>query len=186
MKALIEFTFLLARWLTKPLIHWMKYRVAPDAAIGTLALDPTKPVVGNDPLELSPRRSFAAWSEIVRGTALPWSGAEIALARGFGASLAAIVVQVSAVRMLIAQHQMDLTRATVAHSREPVIVVSGDQRVLFANDAFFALARRTFTPVSATAAAGPGSTGAEVARLMARPARARRALARVHRGARCP
>ena len=38
----------------------------------TWAGDPSKPVVGNDPLELSPRRSFAAWSEIVRGTALPW------------------------------------------------------------------------------------------------------------------
>ena len=39
----------------------------------TWAGDPTKPMVGNDPLELSPRRSFAAWSEIVRGTALPWT-----------------------------------------------------------------------------------------------------------------
>ena len=39
----------------------------------TWAGDPTKPMVDNDPLELSPRRSFAAWSEIVRGTALPWS-----------------------------------------------------------------------------------------------------------------
>jgi chemotaxis family two-component system sensor kinase Cph1 len=34
----------------------------------TWAGDPSKPVVGNDPLQLSPRRSFAAWSEIVRGT----------------------------------------------------------------------------------------------------------------------
>lgn len=104
----------------------------------TWAGDPTKPVVGNDPLELSPRRSFAAWSEIVRGTALPWSSAEVALARAFGVALADIIVQISAVRLLIAQHQLELTRATVANSREPVVVVSGDRRVLFANDAFLA------------------------------------------------
>jgi chemotaxis family two-component system sensor kinase Cph1 len=37
----------------------------------TWAGDPAKPMVDNDPLHLSPRRSFAAWSELVRGTALP-------------------------------------------------------------------------------------------------------------------
>jgi chemotaxis family two-component system sensor kinase Cph1 len=46
----------------------------------TWAGDPTKPMVDNDPLQLSPRRSFAAWSEIVRGTALPWTSAELAMA----------------------------------------------------------------------------------------------------------
>jgi chemotaxis family two-component system sensor kinase Cph1 len=39
----------------------------------TWAGDPYKPIIGNDPLQLSPRRSFEAWSEIVRGTALPWT-----------------------------------------------------------------------------------------------------------------
>ena len=72
----------------------------------TWAGDPTKPMVGNDPLELSPRRSFAAWSEIVRGTALPWSRSELALARAFGAALVDIIVQVHAVRLLIAEHQL--------------------------------------------------------------------------------
>jgi chemotaxis family two-component system sensor kinase Cph1 len=43
----------------------------------TWAGDPYKPVIGNDPLQLSPRRSFEAWSEIVRGTALPWSNASM-------------------------------------------------------------------------------------------------------------
>jgi light-regulated signal transduction histidine kinase (bacteriophytochrome) len=138
----------------------------------TWAGDPTKPVVGNDPLELSPRRSFAAWSEIVRGTALPWSSAEIALARAFGASLADIVVQVSAVRLLIAQHQLELTRATVANSREPVVIINADQRVLFANDAFFALARLDrdpALPLEALAAAftEPGHVHGVIASLCA-------------------
>jgi hypothetical protein len=54
----------------------------------TWAGDPAKPMVDNDPLTLSPRRSFEAWSEIVRGTAAPWSRADLALARAIG-SLAA-------------------------------------------------------------------------------------------------
>ena len=108
----------------------------------TWAGDPSKPVVGNDPMELSPRRSFAAWSEIVRGSALPWSSGEIALARAFGGSLVDIILQVNAVRLLIAEHQLVQTRATVANSREPVIIIDAALNVLFANDAFFALARR--------------------------------------------
>ncbi|MFO1191239.1 MAG: GAF domain-containing protein [Rhodoferax sp.] len=108
----------------------------------TWAGDPTKPVVGNDPMQLSPRRSFAAWSEIVRGTALPWTGGEIALARAFGTSLVDIILQVNAVRLLIAEHQLGQTRAAVAHSREPVIIVDAGLHILFANDAFYLLAQR--------------------------------------------
>lgn len=108
----------------------------------TWAGDPTKPIVGNDPRELSPRRSFAAWSEIVRGTALPWTSGEIALARAFGGSLVDIILQVNAVRLLIAEHQLGQTRAAVANSREPVIIVDAGLRILFANDAFYLLARR--------------------------------------------
>lgn len=109
----------------------------------TWAGDPTKAVVGNDPMELSPRRSFAAWSEIVRGTALAWTSTEIALARAFGNSLVDIIVQVHAVRLLIAEHQLAQTRATVASSQEPVVIADAGQRVLFGNDAFYALVRRT-------------------------------------------
>ena len=108
----------------------------------TWAGDPTKPVIGNDPLELSPRRSFAAWSEIVRGSALPWSSGETALARAFGCSLVDIILQVNAVRLLIAEHQLGQTRSAVANSREPVIIVDDRLHVLFANDAFYQLARR--------------------------------------------
>lgn len=108
----------------------------------TWAGDPTKPMVGNDPLELSPRRSFAAWSEIVRGTALPWSAAELALARAIGHALVDIVVQVHAVRLLIAEHQLAHTRATMQGSHEPVLVCDGDGRPVFANPAFERLVGR--------------------------------------------
>ena len=48
----------------------------------TWAGDPAKPMSTDDPLELSPRRSFAAWSELVRGTALPWTTSEVLMAPG--------------------------------------------------------------------------------------------------------
>jgi light-regulated signal transduction histidine kinase (bacteriophytochrome) len=105
----------------------------------TWAGDPTKPVIGDDPLDLSPRRSFAAWSEIVRGTAVPWSAAEVALARAVGLKLSDIVLQVHAVRLLIAEHQLAQTRATLRDSREPVIVADAAGRVLVVSDALRAL-----------------------------------------------
>ncbi len=108
----------------------------------TWAGDPSKPIVGNDPLELSPRRSFAAWSEMVRGTALPWTSSDIALGRAFGGSLIDIILQVNAVRLLIAEHQVKQTRGTVANSKEPVIIADAQRRVIFANDAFFQLVQR--------------------------------------------
>lgn len=105
----------------------------------TWAGDPRKPMVDDDPLELSPRRSFAAWSEIVRGTALPWTAAEIALARAIGAALVDIIVQVRAVRLLIAEHQLAGLRDQVQDAPEPVLLADAQGRPLFANAAFSAL-----------------------------------------------
>ena len=129
--------------------------------------DPTKAVVGNDPMELSPRRSFAAWSEIVRSTAVPWSNGEITLARAFGASLSDIVVQINAVRLLIAEHQLAHIRSAVATSRQPVVIVDAHQQALFGNEAFFTLLRR---PPAEGAALGA------VAELFTEPDRAHRML----------
>lgn len=108
----------------------------------TWAGNPHKPMVGDNPLELTPRRSFEAWSEIVRGTAMPWSSTEMALARAVGVSLVDIIVQVQAVRMLIAEHQLEQVRAAVAGAREAVLVADIDGRVIFANEAYAALGTR--------------------------------------------
>ena len=106
----------------------------------TWAGDPTKPVlVTNDPMQLSPRRSFAAWSEIVRGTSIPWSSADLAMARAIGGSLADIIVQVHAVRLLIGEHQMVRVRAAIDSSTEPVLISDAAGRVLFCNEAFTGL-----------------------------------------------
>jgi light-regulated signal transduction histidine kinase (bacteriophytochrome) len=114
----------------------------------TWAGDPYKPFAGDSPLDLSPRRSFAAWSEIVRDTALPWTGVEVALARAVGVALVDIIVQVDAVRLLIAEHQISNMRTAVKCSRAPVAVADAQGRVLYASDAFEQLFKPSEKPIS--------------------------------------
>ena len=139
----------------------------------TWAGDPT------NPMELSPRSSFAAWSEIVRGTAQPWSNGKLALARGFGASLIDIIVQINAVRLLIAEHQLAGIRATVGASNEPVAIADALGRTLFVNDAFAALVKRPRGGTSgASAASGSGDASInDLAALFTEPAAVAKVLA---------
>ena len=116
-------------WLRKEQLHSV-----------TWAGDPSKPMIGDNPLELSPRRSFAIWSEIVRGTAAPWTTTDLALGRAVGLALVDIIVQVHAVRLLIAEHQLAQLRGTVHSSAEPVLIADAEGRPLFCNPAFGALA----------------------------------------------
>jgi light-regulated signal transduction histidine kinase (bacteriophytochrome) len=101
----------------------------------TWAGNPAKPTVDDDPLTLSPRRSFAAWTEVVRGTARPWTPGERSIAHAFGAALADVIVQVNAVQLLIVEHQRAQLRDAVAAAAVPVLVVDARCRLLFANDA---------------------------------------------------
>jgi light-regulated signal transduction histidine kinase (bacteriophytochrome) len=133
----------------------------------TWAGNPAKPMVDNDPLQLSPRRSFAAWSEIVRGTAVPWSAAERVMASAVGTALVDIIVQVHAVRLLIAEHQLSQIRGTVGASREPVLVADPQGRLSFANEAFAALLGEG-TPAPAA--------GCDVTSFFDQPTAARRVL----------
>jgi transcriptional regulator of aromatic amino acid metabolism len=73
---------------------------------------------------------------------LPWSTTEVALARAIGSALVDIILQVQAVRLLIAEHQLVQIRAMVTGAREPVAVTDADGRVLFANTAIGRLAGR--------------------------------------------
>lgn len=114
----------------------------------TWAGDPTKPVIGNDPNDLSPRRSFAAWSEQVRGTALPWTSGDLALANAIGASLIDIIVQVHGVQMLIAEKHLSGVRHAIDSSTEPVIVFNSVQKTLYCNRAFETLTTHTAREVS--------------------------------------
>jgi light-regulated signal transduction histidine kinase (bacteriophytochrome) len=61
--------------------------------------DPLKPfVIGDNPLDLSPRRSFAQWHQLVEGTSEPWTPADLAAARLIGQAVSDIVLQFRAVR----------------------------------------------------------------------------------------
>ncbi|KPF51362.1 hypothetical protein D621_12305 [beta proteobacterium AAP51] len=93
----------------------------------------------DDPLQLSPRRSFATWSEIVRGTARQWTLAERTMARAIGTALVDIIVQVNAVRLLIAEHQLAQIRQTVNAAQEPVLMTDARGGLIFANHAFLTL-----------------------------------------------
>jgi PAS domain S-box-containing protein len=104
--------------------------------------DPQKPVIiGNDPSELSPRRSFAQWHQVVEGTSDPWTPAETASARLIGETVADVAFQFRSVRMLIAQDQLEQVSRQVRTSNQPVIVADAKGRILLTNEAFEKLLR---------------------------------------------
>lgn len=99
--------------------------------------DPFKPVqIGDDPADLSPRRSFAQWHQLVERTADPWSAADLAAARLIGETVTDVVLQFRAVRLLIAQDQLEQVTRQVRLSDQPVIVADAEGHILLANDAF--------------------------------------------------
>ncbi len=109
--------------------------------------DPYKPVqIGDDPADLSPRRSFAQWHQLVEGTSDPWSPADLAAARLIGETVTDVVLQFRAVRMLIAQDQLTQVTREVRLSEQPVIVADAAGQVLLTNDAFLRLLARDRPP----------------------------------------
>jgi len=101
--------------------------------------DPRKPVDPNDPKQLSPRRSFAVWTEVTRGSCRPWTEAEEATARAIRSSLVDMVQQVQAVRVLIAQEQFSRMMQVVQLASEPTLIMSRAGQVVLVNEAFRAL-----------------------------------------------
>lgn len=97
--------------------------------------DPRKPVILSSNMELSPRRSFAAWHEQVRETSIAWSLRETAIAKAIGASLSDIILQMRAVRVLLAESQLASMRAAVLAAAEPVIIADDEGRVMLVNAA---------------------------------------------------
>ncbi len=101
--------------------------------------DPRKPVDPNDPKQLSPRRSFAVWTEVTRGSCRPWTEAEEGTARAIRTSLVDMVQQVQAVRVLIAQEQYMRMMRVVQSGSEPTLIMNRAGQVVLVNDAFHAL-----------------------------------------------
>ncbi len=99
--------------------------------------DPSKPViVGDDPADLSPRRSFAQWHQLVEGTSEPWTRADLATARLIGETVAGVLVQFRSVRMLIAHDQLRHVSQQISMCEQPVAVADAEGRILQTNSAF--------------------------------------------------
>jgi len=104
--------------------------------------NPNKPVlVGDDPRDLSPRRSFAVWTERVRGTARPWSQEELTTAAQAGAALRDVVLQVRSMSYLLMEQRMAHLRGAIQRADEGVLISDGAGRILFVNEAFSRLFR---------------------------------------------
>lgn len=103
--------------------------------------NPFKPVVvGDDPRDLSPRRSFSQWHQLMEGSSEPWTAADLAAARLIGATVADVVLQFRSVQMLILQDQLDQVQGQVHVSEQPVLIADADGRILLTNEAFGLLA----------------------------------------------
>jgi two-component system, chemotaxis family, sensor kinase Cph1 len=87
-------------------------------------------------------------------------------------------VQVQAVRLLIAEHQLTEIRSSMTDAREPVLVCDADGGVIFSNDAMRALMPRPIAAGQAlsTLFAQPGEIDAALARLRESPQPWRREL----------
>ena len=99
--------------------------------------DPFKPVlIGDNPADLSPRRSFAQWHQLVEGTCNPWTPADMSAARMVGAAVADVVLQFRSVQMLIAQNQLEQVSGQVRESDQPIVIVDAEGGILLASAAF--------------------------------------------------
>jgi light-regulated signal transduction histidine kinase (bacteriophytochrome) len=99
--------------------------------------NPFKPTSGgDDPSQLSPRRSFAQWHQVVEGTSDPWTSANLATARLIGESVADVIQQFRSVRVLIAQAQLAQVRSQVLVSEQPIIIADADGGLLLRTESF--------------------------------------------------
>jgi len=95
--------------------------------------DPHKAVLGDDPNHLSPRRSFAVWTEQVRNTARPWTEQELAIAHLMQNSIVDTIQQVQGIRVLIVARQLASVSRMVERSGEPMVILNERDQVLLLN-----------------------------------------------------
>lgn len=95
--------------------------------------NPNKAVEGDDPNHLSPRRSFAVWTEQVRHTARPWSEQELAIAQLLQVSIFDTIQQVQGIRVLIVARQLASVSRMAERSGEPMVILDERDQVLILN-----------------------------------------------------
>lgn len=105
--------------------------------------NPNKPVLpGNDPRDLSPRRSFAVWTEEVQSTSRLWLDAELDTARAMGKSVRDVALQVRSMSYLITEDRLAQLRRALQGSANGVLIADGAARIRFVNEAFSSYFRR--------------------------------------------
>jgi chemotaxis family two-component system sensor kinase Cph1 len=139
--------------------------------------DPSKAVVvGNTPEDLSPRRSFEQWRQLVEGTCEPWSVPDLAAARSIGSAVADFVLQFRSVRMLVALDQLERVRAQLLQAAQPVVIADATGRVSLLSEALEKLLPANHAPIRWIDDLAPAFEEPEDARL-----KLRRALTRANR-----
>ena len=99
--------------------------------------DPSKPVViGDDPRDLSPRRSFAQWHQLVEGTSDEWTSADLVAANLVRESVVDVILQFRSVRMLILETQVQDEQERIGEAAHPVAIADAQGRILLANNEF--------------------------------------------------
>ncbi len=130
------------------LLQWVQAQPGGTAPVHCAALDEAHParragVCGVLAVRLSQTQpDCLLWvrPEHARsGTALPWTGSDLALAAAFGTALVDMMLQVNAVRLLIAESHLARVRAAVAGSQEAVVVADATRQACYANAAFHQL-----------------------------------------------
>jgi light-regulated signal transduction histidine kinase (bacteriophytochrome) len=119
-------------WLRGEQLHEVRWAGNPHKAV----------LPGNDPRDLSPRRSFAVWTELVRRTARQWSPAELSTAEAVGASLRDVALQVRSMSYLITEDHLARLRQALQASSDGVLIADGVGRICFVNEAFSRFFRR--------------------------------------------
>jgi hypothetical protein len=92
--------------------------------------------LGDDPSQLSPRRSFAKWYQLVEGTSDPWTPDDLTTGRLIGESVADVIQQFRSLRVLIARNQLIEISGKVRQSAQPVVIADGDGAIVVTNEAF--------------------------------------------------
>lgn len=135
---------------------------APQRCVGVLAVRLARP-----------QPDALVWLRRVQpdtGHCLPWTRSDLSLAQAYGAALVDMILQVNAVRLLIAEHQLSQLRTAVAGSQEAAVVTDAAQRSFYPNAAFLALSGRRRDEVGSLEA---------LASLFTQPAMAHRAIGQV-------
>jgi PAS domain-containing protein len=89
----------------------------------------------DDPSELSPRRSFAQWQQVVEGTSDPWTPTDIATARLIGAAVMDVVLQYRAIQLVVAKNQLDQVSGRIRAAKQFVVVADASGHILETNGA---------------------------------------------------